>query len=338
MIDNILKPDNFKTVNAMIKYKTPKQIEKELALIERGERQSWGKFYLLLASIDQTRFWQRDADSYSSWILKTSNRLNINAAMLWRIISAGRFVLQTLEKLEGGGIDVPSLEEMPDTVSAENIEILSKLERVMPDNVFLEFARKVFNGKAKRSELRGAWETYRPILEGKTGRGRGVTPPRLNNQNPDQYQSLVEATVLDALRTAEPGWTNVTSPSVFKIYVHVNPEGYFRGTDKYLFAAVAVVKPQNGPVEYHGIRFRTTTPISPNFYRTIMTYCDYLWILNHTVSEETLVKGYTPEKAGILEVKDNIVSVVRPSVFYEGSGSNRHKLASALLVRALGTK
>ena len=55
---------------------TPKQIEKELTVIEKGVYRPWGTMSLLLDSIENTGYWHRDSDSFTSWLEKNAFRLN----------------------------------------------------------------------------------------------------------------------------------------------------------------------------------------------------------------------------------------------------------------------
>lgn len=330
-------------MNATIKYKTPKQIEKELDSVEKGDVPTWGQLFLLLDSIDQSRYWLKGAKSFTGWIEMNAPALHTKPAMLWRILSAGRFVRKVAERLKIIGIEIPSFDVLPDSVSPENVELLSKLSRVMPDETFADFARKVFTGDAKRSELRGAWETYRPVLMGKTARGRGVVPPKLNIRDDDQFRSLLEADTLSAFQAADPGWTGIASPLIFRVFVHVDPEGYRRSTITSLFPAVVVVKPPHGSIEYHGIRFASFSR-PPNSYIGILAYCDYLWVLNHKHQDGKIeiasndLCTLLPDGVGILDMNEGKVSVVRKAASVDGAGMMRGDIASALLVRSLGSK
>lgn len=327
-------------MNDLIKFKSYEDVEKELTLVEKGGAGSWGNLFLLLDSIEQTRYFSLEGDSFTRWVERNAWRMHTKPAMIWRILSAGRFVRQNAERFEEGGVAIPSLENIPDAVSPENVELLAKLDRVTSEDTFAEFARSVFSGKARRAELRGAWETYRPVLEGKTARGRGVAPPRLDLHDPEQYRSVIKAATLDTFHSAGPAWTNVKSPSIYKVFVHVNPEDYRERTNSYLFAAVAVVKPKNGHIQYHGI-LHLVYGRPPSSYEGKLAYCDHLWVLKHSdpkVAEGGIGYSTVPDGIGVLEVKGGIVSAVKPAGVLEGAGAKRIYLASALLIRSLATK
>jgi hypothetical protein len=314
----------------MIKYKTSKQITDELTLVEEGEQRSWGNLFLLLEAIEDSDYWLVEASSFTRWLGNNSRRLHTKPVMLWRNLAAGRFVRQISRRSQDMGIVIPSLEEMPDTVSPENVEILSKLARVMPEDIFVEYARKVFAGQIKRSELRRVWETYRPVLGGKTGRGRGVTLPRLNKEDPEQYRSMMEAATLDAFQTGGSAWTGI-QPEIYKVFVH--PPGLD------LFAAVVLVKHRNCPLQFHGVRFLRSGSISESF-EGALAYCDYLWVFGHAEPSAVPVRVSVdslkvPDGIGILDARDGEVLVIRPAGAVRGSGGKRLDLASALLIRML---
>jgi hypothetical protein len=153
----------------------------------------------------------------------------------------------------------------------------------------------------------------------------------------------MEADILNAFQAAGPGWTGIQSPAIYKVFIHVDPEGYRRSPISHMFAAVVVVKPKTGPVQYHGIRFPSFSR-SPDSYKPILAFCDFLWVFNRKssfsgalVSDKGIIT-YIPEGIGIIEVKDGNVTVIRATGIVDDAGIKRGDLASALLVRSLGLK
>jgi len=326
-----------------MKYGTAKQIEKELAAIENGKSHSWGELSLLLNSIEKTGFWHRNADSFTEWIDKNASMFGVKPPMLWRIVTAGRFVQQIRNHLLTKNIQVPDLEELPDSVSAENVELLAKLERVLPEEAFANYAQKVFFGKVKRAELRSAWQSFRPTLGGKTARGRGVAPPRLNPKNPDEYKSLMEAFVLDALKSAGPAWSGAPAKSYYQVFLHVNPDGVksFRGS--YMFPAAAIIKNLNDEPEYHGFKFTSFSSVGwQQQSDQDSDFCDYLWnILPPSVTQNKIIKNKILQQSstvGVLDIKSGKVEVLKPAERSPEGGKDKAKLISALLTRSLGAK
>ena len=188
---------------------TPKQIEKELAAIERGEARTWGQTAVLLDKIDTGGYWHRDSDSFTEWLGKHAQIFGVKPAMLWRHLTSGRYLKQLRDSAAARNVAIPTLDLLPNSVSSESVELLAKLERIMPQADFEKLLQRMLEGDARRAELRSLWEAYRPVLGGKTARGRGVIAPRINRQDPEQYQSLMEANFLSALKAAGSAWTGV---------------------------------------------------------------------------------------------------------------------------------
>ncbi len=342
-LENDLTINLAKITLADMKINTPKQIEKELGAIEKGESRPWGALSLLLDSIENTGYWHRDSDSFTGWLEKNAFRFGVNPPMLWRILAAGRFVCQIRDRLVDKGIAVPELQDVPDNVSPESVELLAKIERVIPEDAFPGLAHKVFSGQATRAELRSTWQTYRPALGGQTARGRGVSIPRLNPKDPDQYNSLMEAMVLDALKAAGPVWSGHKMPSIYQVLLHVNPSGYRDLPGNYLFSAVVVIKPMKGDIEYHGFRYRPfaiTGPRVKEFRET--AYCDFLWFMTppRPFAGISPLKNEIelPDFIGLVELKDGKVNVLKPAKRIPNSGELREQLTIALLARSLGGK
>jgi hypothetical protein len=316
---------------------TAKQIKNELSLIEKGEDRTWGQLFITLDSVDKSGYWHCDSNSFTEWLSRNDWMFPVKSQMLWRYLAAGRFVRQEREGLLVKGIVVPELAEMSDAVSPENIEILAKLKRVIPEEKFAGYAEKVFTGNIKRKELRNTWQTYRPALEGKTARGRGVTEPCIDQQNPFQKRMLFEALTLESFQAAGASWTMIDRPVFYHVYLHVTPDGLrTRPNGLRLFPAVALVKPKDGLTQCHGL-IMPSLARPPEKYILLSKYCDYLWAVELLIPE---FKKYTsplglsnlPDHVGILRLSDASVHVVKPAKHFAGSGTSRDELFAALLL------
>lgn len=330
-------------------FNSQKKIEQELLAIEKGEHRAWGMTSLLLFAIDKTGFWQDNCDSFTNWLEKNASLFKVKPATLWRILTAGRFSNQVREQLANNNILVPHLEDMPCNISPENIEILAKLKRVVPKDIFLYFARRVFKGKAKRSELRSSWQTYRPILKGQTARGRGVPTPQLDNSNPAEHDSLLEAVALDALKSVGPNWSGHQYTTLYQMFLSVNPDDYpqpdtpyehIRSVEKHLFAAIAVVKPKYSEIEYHGFHYLKRD--SECLEVDMEQYCDFVWFI---ISAESLTNEHiswlqhkSPSCTGLLEIKDGEVKILKRAERCKEDVALKEKLVSSLLKRSLQGK
>ena len=315
---------------------TAKQIEKELGAIERGEARTWGQVAVLLDEIDSCGYWHRDADSFTEWLGKHAHIFGVKPAMLWRHLTSGRYLKQLRDSAAAKNVSVPSLDLLPNSVSSESVELLAKLERIMPEADFQKLLARMLEGGARRAELRSLWEAYRPVLGGKTARGRGVVVPRINRDDPEQYQSLMEANFLSALKAAGSAWTGAAKPERYEVYLHVTPEGKVAGR-KILFPAVAMVKPKDGALEYHAVLFAPFLDRFREFLENLRVFPDYLWVIPRTSLRGGLTSNIhleVPRGIGLITIESGAVHVIVPAERMPESGSRRADLASALLVRS----
>lgn len=339
----LLTKYSIRIYGASIMHITFKQIEKELAALENGEPRPWLAQSDLLDSIESSGYWHHDSDSFTSWLAKNAIRFGVKPPMLWRRLTAGRFVRQIKANLELTGVELPDLEEISNNVGPESVELFSKLKRVLPEDTFSDLARKVFSGKVRRAELKSLWATYRPVLGGKTARGRGVPPPRINRTDPDQYNSLMEAMALDSLKAAGPGWSGHLNPKLYQIFLHVTPDDHKVPRGCHLFSAIAVIMLMNGDIEYHGFRYRSFSMAGKSSTECPeAAYCDFLWYIVPPKRFDDTMKfkmlKTLPDFAGLVLLNDGSVNILKQALSAPCLGVLRNKLVSVLFYRSLGAK
>ena len=194
---------------------TKNKLGKEVAALIHGQARSWAHVGWLLDQVDHEKYWARDAHSFSEWLKSLAPKIGMKEASLWRYLGAGRYY-QTLRKnFQGRNLPLPPLAKLPDGISAEHLEILAKLERVVSKKDFEELGERILTGSVTRAELRKLWKAYRPILRGRTARGRGMTAPRLNPADPTQSTMQKEAKALTTLMSAGPEWTGINNPQFY---------------------------------------------------------------------------------------------------------------------------
>jgi hypothetical protein len=324
---------------------TLEQIDSELQCLDRGEAKSWIAHSILLDSIEGTGYWQRDSGSFTDWVVKNAHRFGVKPPMVWRRLSAGRSARRLRDRLSKHGESVPGLEDIARNIGPESLEILAKLERSLPAERFDELADSALRGKTKRSELRSMWETYRPILGGRTARGRGVTPPKVNTKDHIVVESLMRAKALDTLKSSESDWTGHKGPEIFKVFLYVAPDCNTEVPDNYIFSAVVAVKPKKGYIETHGIRFRhyKNTRGLKNDYST-NSYCDYIWYVMSYETEKSITfneseyNNVIPWYAGLLLILGGKVNIIKQAQRTPDDHKMRNMLLSALLARSLEKK
>jgi len=315
-----------------MKLKSHDEIKIELADIASGEDYTWGALSLLLQSVEKTLYWMESASSFTLWVEKKSENLGIKPATLWRVLTSGRYTMKVRGYLHRHGIEVPALEDLSGKISPENIEILAKLERVLPEEKYVEIAERVFQGNAKRAELRTLWQTYRPALKGRNARGRGVRKPQVDHENPEEHEFFMEATVLDALKASGTSWVKHDSMKSSRLFLNVitgDP------VNQNKFSAVMTVLLENDELELHGFKYCHPSTDIERLECPEVAFCDYFWIM---LPFSPSFLGENPEVIknqyyGVLCINDGDISVIKPAVSGPSNGEYTEQTVCTLFKR-----
>lgn len=308
----------------------------ELLALEQGAHRSWARIGLLLDQIEQTTFWrEQGADSFTVW-LKTFKLLKLKEASLWRYLTAVRYYQGLHQDLSRRGVISPSPADLPDNVSPENLELLSKLVRVVPEEVFHLLTTQVLGSRISRAKLRQTWEAYRPILAGRTARGTHVPPPMINRNDPSQQTLEQKALVTTALFSNAPAWTGYSAPDVYALFAKVAPE--LGDPDRsFTLDVVATVRatPQS-PLEIHGIVVHGQGLYVPDEHQWLVRqpYCDALWL---AIPTQAMASGAPslPSYVGLMVVEEGALRVARKGQADPQLGVRSGDLAKALLLKLL---
>lgn len=315
-----------------------KTIDENLSALDRGELRTWGQIGKLLAEVEASEHWKAEAKSFTEWLRIHSAKVGLTESSLWRYLSSSRYYERIRSTLVRRGIESPTLEELSDQVSPENLELLSKLARVAPDDVLQRVATDVLAGTITRAELRTTWQIYRPALAGQTARGRGVTVSRIRRPNPDQFNSLLEASILTALSASGEKWLGSVWPRKCQLYRNVRPVVRADVRRVVEFDLVAVVRgPRDASVLLHGIEIKGGA--SPLLAARVLPlleeqakYCDYFWLAQAYEAFEYGLREI-PEYIGMLVAQDGDIRVLREARLLSGSVSHTGDLAKGLLLQ-----
>ena len=311
-------------------------LAREIAALTQGQSRSWAHIGYLLDRIDQTDYWRNEAKSFTEWLKGHAESLGLKESTLWRYLTAGRYYIKLREALTGRGVSCPPLGELPDKVSPENLELLSKLARVAPDNALQRLAEQVLSGGITRAELRTVWQAYRPARGGRTARGLGVPPPRINLRNREQFESLTEAMVLTSLASGDPSWSGIRNPDLYELFMHISPESDGATPRRYIFDAVAVIRDRKSdPLQIHGIEIAGGFHVNwSGKLEGMAPYFNFLWIAVPEQAER-IEKLTVPDFVGILRVMSGHVVVERPPRQSDLLGGRVLEMTKGLLLKSL---
>lgn len=314
------------------------EIEIELSALKRGESRTWWKMAVLFNEIATSSYWRRDSRSLTEWINRHAHDYNLSTAMVWRHLTSGRYMRQLMERQFPWHEYVSTLDTLPNNFSAEGVELLAKLERVISKEAFDKLLKRTMEKDLRRPELRNLWKTFRPVLEGKTSRGQSVGVPRVNHEDPKQQQALIDANILNVLRTAKSGWTGVSNPVEYLFYLNVIPDGLSGDENSCKFSAVVIVKPKDGTVQYHAVLLAPTQESLRRMVESQRIYPDYLWVIPRASIQHLSmveIRREFPEGVGLLNIENDNVHVLVRASRMANSGTCRADLASALLLRSV---
>ena len=278
-----------------------KKLQKEIEKVVQRRTSSWTLIGRILDQVDHEKDWAYNARSFSEWMKSFALSIGMNESSLWRYLSAIRYY----DKLRN---DLNLRKELPDC-SAESLELLEKIERVVPKKEFEEVAGRVLGGGVKRNELRELWKTYRPILTGRTARGKNVIAPRVDPMDREQRILQTEARVLTTLMAAGPEWTGLHDPQFYHpMREVVLPRGTGLQTPRFDMLAIAR-KTVESPVMLIAVEICSRIKDFSSL-DSVAPYCDRLWVAlvrKEKIPDEALL----PEFVGILRVKAGGLRVER---------------------------
>ena len=318
---------------------TTEETQKELAELRRGAFRTWGEISRLLSSVELHGTWRQEAGSFTEWLKQFALQLNKKEGSLWRYLTAGRYYNDLRRKLMMRDVECPRLPDLPDRVSAENLELLSKLERVAPPDVLCQLSERVVSGVASRSELRDAWVLFRPILDGHTARGN-IRPPQYNPADLMQSETMFKVMVTRGLTENKNVLIGDSGFDIYRVFtsfevIHHSPHSRY-----YFNALVVTALNKTGDIKFHGIEaisWDNTDNISKIY--ELMKFCDFMWIALPEKMFETWSESQLDEihdAIGILTSDGHgMLRVKRPASSCQDIGVNKTHLRDLLLLKLL---
>lgn len=303
---------------------TLEMIRAEIASLKNGSDPNWGKKSRLLLEVERTSYWENHTSSFSRWIVENLDLFKVKRASLWRYLASGHYYLQL--QLEFKELADRPLEELSSDIGPEKLELLEKISRVAPKETFRTLATRLLEGHITRPELISAWETFRPALEGKTARGRGVLTPKV-----DESSSMFrEASFASAFINCPPTWTGIKDIEINRTFMDVYDKTQLRQTR---FDVVVVVKGQNSPLVFHGIEIMSPlTPLTSRNIRNMQGKFNYMWLALDYEPDHEVIK-HLPVNIGVLMVSNNGITIIRQAEL--DLNADTGGIAQQLLERAL---
>lgn len=294
---------------------------------------NWGELAAHLLDVEKSMRWGTTHASLSSWLADVARQMRRGEATLWRALAAGRYYNELRDALVAEGVRIPALGSPDVAASPESLELADKISRVAPAELVRSITLKVMQGTISRRELRAYWETYRPVLQGLTARGRNVTAPRFNPRSIEMISSRLEADCVAGLLKDGGAWLGTPNAPVYKV-VHMSDGGPEAGTVPDVIVLYRASR--SSPLEIHGIEV-TLRPDGNTFLRQYKrggAGVDQLWLVMPTASAPAASK--LPKEVGLLEADPNGVHVSRRASVAKQDAEALAKTLRSLLAREVG--
>jgi DNA-binding transcriptional regulator YdaS (Cro superfamily) len=299
-----------------------------------GSFKTWGQLAAYLLDVKARRTWTIEANSFTEWVKQCAKRLSRTEASLWRCISSGRFYRARVIAFEKQGIALADLPQLPARVSSESLELLAKISRIAPPELIKDIELNALQGEIARGELRAIWETYRPVLKGRTARGRNAEAPSFDGRDPVQRDGRAEANSIMALRKAGPAWTGHPDATHYGVFPMDHPSTPARFRDIGLDAVIFVKSKNKDTAELHGVTHRSLNQMQHPFHAQFSKSIDRAWVI--TLGEGKPDLSPVPQGLGVLSTESGEVRVCREPISSENEPSiTRDHLMRALLLRIL---
>lgn len=297
-------------------YLTLAQLEKEMQIVKFGNQISWARIGRILLSVEHHSVWQIDSRSYTDWIKRFSIMYGKSASSCWRFLSSSRYYLELKNYLHTINIEAPLLQDLSESVSPENLELLHKIERVLPSDEKRFLAEKVISGNIKRAELRKYWHYYKPLLNEANLRGNKYEV-NLPKQSSKYQQELVIANILKSLSDSNGQWIYQNKrTSLTLTNLNLNSRDISsKHKQKLSFDVVTLIKDKSSDdLELHGIDvLGIKNDKDPSITKAKCFYFNYFWLAIHEDFDWGVIT--IPNEFGVVEFDtDNYLEIKKPAI------------------------
>jgi hypothetical protein len=294
----------------------------------------WVKYSQELMRVQADKSWKLDFAfrSYTAFVKTFSKDSGINESLLWRYLGAGKYY----NKIRGNFFEWPELALLPESVSPDSLEVLGKLERVLPEEDFKKLAMSIFDQTVKREELRNLWSMYRPVLKGETARGSNKNILWVSKDN-DQLGLLQYSQFVNTLIKNPMCLSSYNDSNNYRVFSKLNLP-----TDNHYLESLGIDVIVIGKdaktldVKLHGIRYileedlkKFNVDVLPTL-NILAKYFDLLWLASG--QDLSTDKIEIPSYVGIILSSDEGNKVLRTPSTTEYSGIDINRILKDLLL------
>lgn len=262
----------------------------EILAVIHDQAQPWTVRAEAILALEATDF-PESYEGSGSWIDSVIEPIGLRRASAWRYRALARDWTWLRAELEKADIKAPQLRDLDPTTSPEQLEILIRLIKATPPNIWSTQANAVLGHATTLRELRRTWSHYRRVLKGRTARGRAskgfAGTVHVDPSDPqtieDQYvasacrslESLFP-TILEALTGNRIARTSFFLPNQHEEMPGLLNENPAQLTDWPIKAVAVIEEQENSSVLVHGFLVgMNKKPIAPGVVKSPLV--DVLW-------------------------------------------------------------
>ena len=271
-------------------------------VIEDGDA-PWGVLGLLIESVDHHNSWVVEYESFTEWMRVLAKKLDKKEGSVWRCKTSFIYFLNSQKKLMEYGLVIPNVYELSKQVSAENLEILSKIEAVAPDDVIYDLYEKVYSGTIRRMDLRDTWLIFRSEVKEKIPNRRNGKSSKSTLRSKKTQLFVPKSSMMNAVKEEFNKIIEVDKADIYRFLLN------FEIKKNYFLDAMIVVKFKRKEINLH-IIYTIESYITEERIERIESraeYGDYVWIVcdRNNVDSDEILEIERLDFVGIITVHDD---------------------------------
>jgi hypothetical protein len=292
----------------------------------------WAVYGILIESYHHFGMWRSEADNFTQWVRDFAEIAGKKEASLWRYKASVVYFLSSAAKLAKYQIEISDFYDLSKKASPENLELLLKLERVVPEHELEDLYQKVYTGSIRRVDLRDKWIIYRALIGEKTAKGRNVKNKRYFTK--DAKSSIKLSNDLNLLRDEFHNLINVSKQNIHRFYIDYEIDG------KDLQSS-SIVKFDKEEIHVHAF-YKVegiVTDARKHSFEFYQSYADFFWIVCDDVHyrfDEVFTDYYYDESWGVITVSDaGEIAVAKEAGRQDIQDKKRIKLLEKVLLNSV---
>ena len=296
---------------------------------KRPTVEKWGVLAEYLIEVEK-RLQSYPKQSFSAFIRDYAKKSNRQPSSLWRLLAAGKYYQELRSSFQQMDTQIPDLSDSGLAASPESLELLNKISRVAPPNL-KELQHLTLLGAISRRDLRDLWITFRPVLAGRTARGRDVERPKYNRLDESMIEAHATAQILNSIRLDGPRWLGTEQSYIYKVLPTTGVSEFERVKRKHKRVrqffpdAFVIYVPSSGDqIQVHAISILLADKDLPNAVRSSieMPKLDGFWFATSTkpLTGHPL-EFLSGDLVQPIETKDRVARLLPASAYLKASGS-----------------